>query len=106
MSADNWTVCPQCYDKAMIPWREEAEKAQKLSGILTLEEFIEVLDQLPEKPSVQGCFTFKEEYCFYGAKDGVVIWKYSGSCTKCKISVSGSGELPFYPYPDGNKKEC
>ncbi len=72
MSADNWTVCPQCYDKAMIPWREEAEKAQKLYGIL----------------------------------NGVVIWKYSGSCTKCKISVSGSGELPFYPYPDGNKKEC
>ena len=106
MLANNWTVCPRCFDKAMMPWREEAEKVYKLYGIITWEEFIAALDQLPEKPSVQGSFTFKEEYDFHGAENGVVTWKYSGSCTKCKISVSGSGELPFYPYPDGNKKEC
>lgn len=31
--------------------------------------------------------TFREDYEFYGAQEGTVHVSYTGSCTKCKLSL-------------------
>jgi hypothetical protein len=46
---------------------------------------------------VDGREQFREDYEFWGAKDGVVKWSYSGHCGECGLGVDFQGERKFWP---------
>jgi endogenous inhibitor of DNA gyrase (YacG/DUF329 family) len=43
--------------------------------------------------------TFREDYCFSGASEGVVTAEYRGYCTTCGLKVSFDHVVDFYPTP-------
>jgi len=43
--------------------------------------------------------TFREDYEFYGASEGVLHISYSGHCGVCGLSPSFEHVLPFWPAP-------
>ncbi len=94
--ADNWQTCPRCYDEAMEPWIEKGEAVFASYGLVTLDEFTKAFNRIPNEPKEEDYYTFREDYEFYGADEGVIKWQYSGSCTECGLSASESGEFPFY----------
>lgn len=65
MSADNWAVCPRCIGEARS------------------------IDFGPIVPEVDEELyrTFREDYEFYGADEGVVTASYSGHCRKCGLET-------------------
>jgi len=39
--------------------------------------------------------SFREDYEIYGADEGTVTVSYSGSCTKCRLSLSFEDDHPI-----------
>lgn len=74
MSADNWVVCPRCFDRAMA-----------------------------KDPNVDDAdyVSFREDYEFYVNDDGEVVADYSGVCGVCHLNGSFTHKHKFYtPDPE------
>lgn len=94
MSADNWTECPRCVDRANRDYRAEVERVEALYGKVPVEEFDRERAAL-RAPELDA--TFRENYEFYGAMSGTVHYNYRGSCTRCGLSTEITGEKTFWP---------
>lgn len=97
MSASNWTTCPRCVDDAQRAAEAERERVMGLYGRVPVEEFDRERAALKEPNETDDFTTFREDYEFYGAKDGTVSYYYRGSCTRCGLSVDFKGEKQFWP---------
>src|SRR3954447_17439723 len=99
MSADNWTVCPRCFDNAKREADEAKSTVMGLYGTIPVEEFNAKRAELAEP--VEGDFeTFREDYEFYGAHDGEVHASYEGACSKCGLHVELKTTKKFWPEAD------
>ncbi|MDA4131526.1 MAG: hypothetical protein OK454_00160 [Thaumarchaeota archaeon] len=98
MSADNWTTCPACYDKAQKEAIEEHERVANLYGVISVEEFDAERAALPDiDPQIDS--TFREDYEFYGASQGEIHYIYKGRCMTCDCKIKVEGSERFYgPY--------
>lgn len=93
MSADNWTACPRCLDEAKRLVDEASAEVYAQYGKVPPEEFDRLREELP---IVNTGATFREDYEFYGAEEGTVHARYSGSCTECGLRVSLDVDKKFY----------
>jgi len=90
MSADNWARCPRCTFRESQRLDAQAAEVAKLYGTVSVEDFDKAREDLESqrKAFENRAYTFREDYEFFGAKDGSVTASYSGSCEKCGLSLS------------------
>jgi hypothetical protein len=96
MSADNWAVCPRCFDGAQRKADEEKVAVMGTYGTVPVEEFDAAREALVE-PKPDDFRTFREDYEFYGAETGVVKVNYRGACTVCGLGVELVDSRKFWP---------
>jgi hypothetical protein len=90
VSADNWTTCPRCADRAQKEWDERVRAHVASYGVINANEYIEedanIARGKPLDPE-----TFREDYDFFFetvADEGVtVVATYSGSCRECGLGL-------------------
>lgn len=96
MSADNWTVCPRCFDNAIRKAAQAKATVMNLYGKIPVEEFDAKRAALADP--VKGDFeTFREDYEFFGAHDGEIHASYKGHCSKCGLHVELKVSKKFWP---------
>jgi hypothetical protein len=96
MSASNWAICPQCLDKARKKADEDKQAVMAMYGQVPVEEFDAAREALTE-PEPNDFRTFREDYEFYGAREGTVHATYEGGCTVCDLHVELVAEKQFWP---------
>jgi hypothetical protein len=96
VSADNWSVCPRCWDDAQRKADEAKVEVMGLYGAIPVEEFDKRRDAL-EEPDPDTYTTFREDYEFYGADKGEVHASYRGGCSACGLSVELKASKRFWP---------
>lgn len=94
MSADNWSVCPRCRDRAKAEKIARAQAAVDAYGKVSAEEYAALVERSTEP--LEPKETFREDYEFYGASGGTVTASYSGHCDVCGLGVDFQYEHPFY----------
>lgn len=99
MGADNWTVCPRCFDNARRAADEAKVAVMALYGVVPVEEFDAQRDALAE-PTEGDFTTFREDYEFYGASWGEVHATYKGDCSQCSLHVELKTSKKFWPEAD------
>jgi len=87
VSADNWARCPRCRLREERKLNEEQSRVDAAYGKVPVDEFDQMRTELAAKREafVDGESTFREDYEFYGAEDGIVTASYRGQCTKCGL---------------------
>lgn len=94
MSADNWTYCPRCLQRAETEATAKEEAVNAQYGRISISEFDQLRSGLmPVDPTQYR--TFREDYEI-GAVEGAVEWDYRGSCTVCHLSTSVEGRKRFW----------
>lgn len=99
MSADNWTTCPACNAKHRASIDADRKRVDDLYGTVPVREFDEARAAMEARAKVSLAETFREDYEFYGAHEGVLSIRYSGHCSKCGLAHKVSQDSPFYPAP-------
>ena len=84
MSADNWTRCPRCIEKAKRDHDALCIKVRESYGKVAAEEYLELLERSLTMPTVEQ--TFSEYYELGICEDGEFYVSYSGSCSNCGFS--------------------
>lgn len=96
MSADNWAICPRCHHRALVEHEAKRQAALDSYGTVPLAEF-EELRYHADVPFDDGAYhTFREDYEFSGAEEGVIYVRYKGRCTVCNLSLEIEQDHPFY----------
>lgn len=96
MSADNWAICPRCLDRELAAARAKQVEADAAYGTATQDEYEALLLEARKPIDPEKFRTFREDYEFYGASDGVVTADYGGACSVCHLSVELKATQPFY----------
>lgn len=81
MSADNWTVCPECKALAEIEYAKLQKEAKTSYGKVSEVEYQAIISR-SKKPLVDD-ETLRENYSIDVGKDGMFNVSYSGYCTNC-----------------------
>lgn len=87
MSADNWAVCPVCDERRRIKFGQREQEVKDAYGKVMIEEFDRLREELDLDQAKTLEPTFREDYEFYGAADGVVTATYHGHCDVCKADL-------------------
>jgi chromosome condensin MukBEF complex kleisin-like MukF subunit len=105
MSADNWTTCPKC----IALTEDSAEAAQRAldeqygqvdrDAYKALEEAARDAVAAVKVARSEQKATFREDYEFTGAEDGIVTASYSGGCRTCGLRVKFEHSVTFFPEP-------
>lgn len=99
MSADNWARCPRCYHDAAGVFNNLQRQVDASYGKVTVEAFDLARARLvKEREVLEGhdtFRTFRENYDFSGAEDGVVVVSYKGNCAKCKLKLEFREDHPI-----------
>lgn len=85
MSADNWGACPGCAKKLAADKSALAERIQREYGVITKEEYTELLLKQSKLEKQGPSPTLREDWEI-GIWDGVFEVTYSASCTQCRFS--------------------
>lgn len=85
MSADNWTVCPQCKKKAEKDFKDEQKKVNESYGKVSADEYLAMLPI--EIPNVET--DLREDY-EVGIIKGVFKVKYKSRCEECGFTYNYS----------------
>ena len=83
MSADSWATCPGCVKKLAAEKEALAERIQKAYGLVTEEEYIELLLEQGELEEQKRDVVTLGEYWDIGIQDEVFIVSYRARCDKC-----------------------
>ena len=102
MSADNWAKCPRCYKRGLDHIDELQEEVDSIYGQVTIEEFDAARERLEQAKMLleDSDATFREDYEFWGAEDGVVHVDYLGQCAKCGLKIKFNEEHPILGIED------
>lgn len=82
MSADNWTICPQCAKEANSEAQAKREKAKESYGKVIAEEYLRYLREADAIAEFDAEETLREDYSI-GIRDGKLSVFYSAGYTKC-----------------------
>lgn len=102
MSADAYSDCPKCLDRAEKEVEARKQAAIDQYGKVSLEEYKKIqraasfaygdfMDEIDWKYS-----TFVEQYEIYGSRTGTLTIFYSGSCNKCGLKLEFKEEKLLY----------
>ena len=97
MSADNWAICPRCKARAAAEKEARIEQARLAYGKVSQEEYAELVERSLEEIEVPT--SFREDYEFWGANEGVLHISYSGHCQDCGLALDFQDEKQFF-FPD------
>lgn len=94
MSADNWTACPACLDKARR--HSENLKQQVIDGYgkLPITEWDTLRAEAEKEVEIEQ--TFREDYEFWGAHEGTLHISYEGRCTVCGTGTKFEEVVKFW----------
>lgn len=97
MSADNWARCPRCTRIGTAQLKAREEEVQESYGKVPVDEFDEARRKLAidRKVFENRERTFREDYEFYGAEEGIVTTDYSGLCSKCGLKLKFRESRPI-----------
>jgi hypothetical protein len=95
MSADNWATCPCCAKRREVDLAHRESQLKASYGHVPLADFDAAREQLANDQATGIEATFREDYEFYGAEDGVVVASYTGGCTKCGLTLKFKHEHPL-----------
>jgi len=95
MSADNWDICPKCVANAVEELEARKAKVQEAYGKVSIEEFEAMRADTPETVDPEDFRTFREDYEFWGARDGVVHASYKGHCKECGTDLGFKSDHPI-----------
>ena len=93
MSADNWTACPKCDLAHARKVADEEKRVADLYGTVPVDEFDAARHALAAMRAEKREWTFREDYEFYGAEDGLVVWSYKGRCNVCGAHAETTGSV-------------
>lgn len=97
MSADNWSVCPRCFDNETAQRQGAIVCVKAIYGQVPIEEFDRQRQELQPLPTRDGFVKdFREDYEFYGAESGELIWRYRGRCKTCGLATEVDDKQRFY----------
>jgi hypothetical protein len=96
MSADSWSTCPRCYDRAKTASDKERVRVMALYGTVPVDEFDAARHAL-KTPTPDEFVTFREDYEFWGADTGEIQASYRGGCGVCGLAVELTASKRFYP---------
>lgn len=94
MSASNWAICPRCVRKAAANLKNVRAALLNSYGTIKAEEYEQALATIKDIDP-EDFRTFRENYAFYGAEDGVVKADYSGYCAECGLMLGFTDEHPL-----------
>lgn len=97
MSADNWTTCRNCIEAKEAEIAALESKIENAYGKVSVQVFDKTRADLEELRSAHPGQTFREDYEFYGAEDGVTTWDYTGCCEVCGYGASATGNIELKP---------
>ncbi len=83
MSADNWAVCPRCFDKMKLDAAKKAQEAKDEYG----EEWLK-FHSLVWEPEPEPEPDLREDYEIYFGDDGEFVVSYHCKCAKCGFEFS------------------
>lgn len=88
MSADNWTICPNCAGKIEAVRRELGKQVSTAYGSVPQEEYLKLRRRFDEVSKVTPKHTLREDF-EVGIKPGgnFHIW-YEARCTECGWSFT------------------
>jgi hypothetical protein len=88
MSADNWTVCPQCRKNVEKRIDKLEEKLKSSYGKVSQEEYSRMVDSLKEQMETINELdrTLREDWDLNMDDDGEIYIKYSCSCIQCEFN--------------------
>jgi hypothetical protein len=98
MSADNWTFCPKCTKEREAIFANMERQVADSYGKVPVEEFDANranLEAARLSLNTDVHRTWREDYTFEGASEGVVNVHYRGGCTKCKLKLEFSEDHPI-----------
>lgn len=101
MSAANWDICPVCKARAEEEWAQRVAEHAASYGVVDARTFTTTATPL-ESGMPRPERTFREDYEIYGASSGTVMVSYSGSCTKCGLSIDFKEPHRLWPVGAGN----
>jgi hypothetical protein len=96
VSADNYAICPRCFQEACEKAAAERQRVTGLYGTLPVEEFDAQRAAL-KTVEAEDYRTFREDYEFYGADDGEIRADYSGHCSVCSLQTELTARRRFWP---------
>lgn len=96
MSADNWAICPRCLDRAYAEWSARLQVAADAYGKVPPDEYERLRSEALVPIDEETFRTFREDYEFYGAKEGTIKAVYKGRCQTCDVGVEFEHAHPFY----------
>ena len=86
MSADNWSICPQCKARAEKEANAAAAKARAAYGKVPVEEYQRMIDSADKLADRGLAETLREDYQIQMMADGTFTVAYSGHCGVCKFT--------------------
>lgn len=92
MSADNWAVCPKCWEDRNREQEKLQTKVDEAYGKVTSKEYLAMLHRLENPPKLEN--TLREEYEL-GILDGEFYVRYKGSCRVCGFSYEYKQDVPL-----------
>lgn len=96
MSADSYAICPRCAHAEELRIADLKARVNAEYGVLPIAEFDALCAEASVAIDLEKLTTFREDYEFYGAEDGVVNVSYSGHCSVCDCGIDFSDQRPFY----------
>ena len=81
MSADNWTICPQCCARAEKRREAMLKKAADSYGKISPEEYLKLREEAQKAPNVEP--TLREDYEIGMDETGFFEVAYSCACRAC-----------------------
>ena len=85
MSADNWTVCPNCQEKRNKEIEARTKKINAAYGTVSREKYAELNEELKTFEQTKIGQNLREDY-EQGILNGEYYLSYSAVCTICKWS--------------------
>ena len=100
MSANNYTICPQCYKDRYIEMLNERKKLKNLYGNIPPDEFIRKTKQL-ENLEINTTLKsdLREDYEIGTNIDGFFYMSYKCSCDICHFTREYKIRLNWFPMP-------
>ena len=87
MSADNWTICPQCVKNLDDEITRLCERVKAAYGKVSRDEYHRLTQELTQKERDEITrSTLREDYEIGISQDATFAISYSASCTMCNYS--------------------
>lgn len=95
MSADNWAVCPRCERTRQDKLAADRTAVADMYGKVPVAAFDYARETLAVLEAKEPAQTFREDYEFYGAEEGVLCISYFGWCEVCGLKFEHQSEHPL-----------